>query len=49
MSDVNIDKIKESIKDLEEDEQEIILHLAEIFEGEEDIVNEYLKNELNKK
>lgn len=49
MSDVNIDKIKETIKDLEEDEQEIILHLAEIFEGEEDTIDEYLKNELNKK
>jgi hypothetical protein len=48
MSNVNIDKIKETIKDLPEDEQEIILYLTEIFKGEEDTINEYLKNELTK-
>jgi len=42
MKDVTID----TIRDLPEDEQETILHLAEIFEGEEDIINEYVKNEL---
>lgn len=48
MSDVNINTIKENIKDLPEDEQEVILHLIEIFKGEENTVNEYIKNELNK-
>ncbi|WP_196244881.1 hypothetical protein [Clostridium beijerinckii] len=46
MKDVNIDTIKETIKHLPEDEQEIILHLTEIFEGEEENINEYVKNEL---
>ncbi|AQS05371.1 MULTISPECIES: hypothetical protein [Clostridium] len=46
MKDVNIDTIKETIKYLPEDEQEIILHLTEIFEGEEENINEYVKNEL---
>jgi len=48
MSNASIDKIKETIKDLPEDEQEIILYLTEIFKGEEDTINEYLKNELTK-
>ncbi|NRT75705.1 MULTISPECIES: hypothetical protein [Clostridium] len=46
MKDVNVDTIKETIKYLPEDEQEIILHLTEIFEGEEENINEYVKNEL---
>lgn len=46
MKDVNADTIKETIKYLPEDEQEIILHLTEIFEGEEENINEYVKNEL---
>lgn len=40
--------IKETIKNLSEEQQEIILYLTEIFEGEEDTINEYIKNELNK-
>jgi hypothetical protein len=47
MSNASIYKIKETIKDLPEDEQEIILCLTEIFPGEEDTINEYFKNELN--
>jgi len=46
MKDVTIDRIKDTIRDLPEEEQETILHLAEIFEGEEDTINEYIKNEL---
>ncbi|GEP64684.1 hypothetical protein CBE01nite_24520 [Clostridium beijerinckii] len=46
MKDVNVDTIKETIKYLPEDEQEIILHLTEIFEGEEENINEYVKDEL---
>jgi len=48
MSNANIDKIKETIKDLSEEDQEIILYLTEIFKGEEDTINEYVKNELIK-
>ncbi len=48
MSDKNIDKIIETIKCLPEDEQETILQLTEIFKGEEDTIDEYLKNELKK-
>ncbi len=48
MSDTNIKAIIETIKDLPVDEQETILQLTEIFKGEEDTINEYLKNELNK-
>lgn len=48
MSNGNIEIIKETIKDLPEDQKEIILYLTEIFEGEEDTINEYIKNELNK-
>jgi len=46
MNNINIETIKETIKNLSEDEQEIILHLTEIFEGEEETINEYVKNEL---
>ncbi|MFW2487817.1 hypothetical protein [Clostridium chromiireducens] len=46
MKYVNIDTIKDTIKDLPEEDQEIILHLTEIFKGEEDAINEYVKNEL---
>ncbi|WP_196244935.1 hypothetical protein [Clostridium beijerinckii] len=46
MKDVTIDTIKDTIRELTEEEQETILHLAEIFEGEEDTINEYVKNEL---
>ena len=44
MKDVTIDTIRDTIKDLPEEDQEIILHLAEIFEGEEENINEYIKN-----
>ncbi|OOM79990.1 hypothetical protein CLPUN_14140 [Clostridium puniceum] len=37
---------KDTIKNLPEDEKEIILHLTEIFEGEEETINEYVKNQL---
>lgn len=46
MKDITMDTIKDTIKDLTEEEQEIILHLTEIFEGEEETINEYVKNEL---
>ena len=36
---LNIEEIKETIKDLAGNEQEIILRLAEVFEGEEDTIN----------
>jgi len=48
MNDINIDTIRDTIKDFPEETQEIILYLAEIFEGEEETINEYIKNELNK-
>ncbi|MDR3596582.1 hypothetical protein [Clostridium sp.] len=48
MSNVTKDTIKETIKGLPEEQQEIILHLADIFEGEDEVINEYVKNELNK-
>ena len=48
MSDINIKELIETIKDLPEAKQEIILYLTKIFKGEEDIINEYVKNELNK-
>ncbi|MDR3598520.1 hypothetical protein [Clostridium sp.] len=48
MSNVTKDTIKETIKGLPEEQQEIILHLAEIFEGEEETINEYVRNELTK-
>ncbi|WP_238900764.1 hypothetical protein [Clostridium sp. YIM B02500] len=46
MKDVTIDTIKDTIRNLPEEEQEIILHLTEIFEGEEYTINEYVKKEL---
>jgi len=46
MSDINIKAIIETIKDLPEDEQETILYLTQVFKGEEDIINDYFKNEL---
>ncbi|CUU48226.1 hypothetical protein [Clostridium beijerinckii] len=46
MKDVTIDTIKDTIRDLPEEEQEVILYLAEIFKGEEENINEYVKNEL---
>ena len=48
MSNVNVDTIKETMKRLPEEQQKIILYLTRIFEGEEDTINEYVKNELNK-
>jgi hypothetical protein len=48
MSTITQDTIKETMKDLPEDQQEIILYLTEIFKGEEDTINEYVKNEFNK-
>lgn len=47
MSNVTKDTIVETIKDLPEEQQEIILHLAEIFEGEEETILEYCKKEFN--
>ena len=41
MSNANIDEIKETINNLPEDDQEIILYLTEIFKDEEDTINEY--------
>ncbi|ABR33846.1 hypothetical protein [Clostridium beijerinckii] len=46
MKDVTIDTIKDTIRDLPEGEQEVILYLTEIFKGEEETINEYIKNEL---
>lgn len=48
MEKVNKDKIRETIKDLPKEQQKIILHLADTFEGEEETINEYLKSKLNK-
>jgi len=45
MKDITIDIIKDTIRDLPEEEQELIIYLAEIFKGEEDTINEYVKNE----
>ena len=46
MSEITLDTIQETIKNLPEEKREIIIHLAEIFKGEEDKINEYIKNEL---
>lgn len=46
MNELIIDNINETVKILPEKEQEIIEHLSEIFEGEEEKINEYIKNEL---
>ena len=48
MSDINIKALIETIKDLPEDDQETILYLTQIFKGEEDTINDYVKNELNR-
>lgn len=48
MSKVTKEAIMEATKGLTEEQQEVILYLSEIFEGEEDTINEYVKNELNK-
>lgn len=39
-------KSYETIKDMDIEDQEIILKLADIFEGEEDTIIEYVKKEL---
>ncbi|EHI98066.1 hypothetical protein CDLVIII_1367 [Clostridium sp. DL-VIII] len=49
MGKVTIDTILETIKGLPEEQQEIILYLTDIFQGEEETINEYVKNELLKK
>ena len=46
MNKVTIDTILETIKRLPEEQQEIILYLADIFQGEEETINEYVKKEL---
>lgn len=46
MDKISIDTLQETVKKLPEEKQEIILYLADIFKGEEDIINEYVKNEL---
>jgi hypothetical protein len=46
MSKVTRDTIIETIKELPEEQQEIILYLADIFEGEEETIFEYCKKEL---
>lgn len=38
-------KLVEMMKDLSEEQQETILYLAEIFEGEEEAVIEYCRKE----
>ena len=48
MNNVTKDTIVETMKHLSEEQQEIILHLVEIFKGEEETINEYVKNELSK-
>ena len=45
MKNMTIDKIKNTIRDLPEGEQEVILYLAEIFKGEEDKILEYCISE----
>ncbi|CAI3541846.1 Conserved hypothetical protein [Clostridium neonatale] len=39
-------KLYETIKNMDIEDQEIILKLADIFEGEEDTIVEYVKKEL---
>lgn len=46
MSKVTKDTIIESIKGLPEEQQEIILYITEIFEGEEEAINEFINKEL---
>lgn len=45
MSNIAKDTIIETIKDLSEEQQEIILYLADIFQGEEETIIEYCKKE----
>lgn len=45
MSKITKDTIMEAIKELTEEEKEIISYLAEIFEGEEEEILEYCKKE----
>ena len=47
MSNVTKDTIKETMKGRPEEHLKIILYLAELFKGEEDTINKYVKNELN--
>jgi hypothetical protein len=46
MNNVTKDTIIETIKVLPEEQQEIILYLTDIFEGEEEAILEYCKNEI---
>ncbi|EHI99275.1 MULTISPECIES: hypothetical protein [unclassified Clostridium] len=46
MSKVTRDTIIEAIKELSEEQQEVILYLVDIFEGEEETILEYCKKEL---
>lgn len=46
MNELIVDNINKTVKVLSEEEQEIIEHLSEIFEDEEEKINEYIKNEL---
>ena len=39
-------KLYETIKNMDIEDQEIILKLADIFEGEEDTIIDYVKKEL---
>ncbi|WP_224033707.1 hypothetical protein [Clostridium gelidum] len=48
MSDITIKALIETIKDLPEDDKETILYLTQIFKGEENIIIDYVKNELNR-
>lgn len=38
--------LKEKIKDMSEDQQEIILKLADILDNEDEAIIDYVKNEL---
>lgn len=44
MSDVTKNTIKEIMKGRSEEHRKIILYLAELLKGEEDTINEYVKN-----
>lgn len=45
MSKITKDTILETLKGLSEEQQEIVLYLADIFEGEEETILEYCKKE----
>jgi hypothetical protein len=45
MSEITKDTIRDTIKGLPEEYQEIILYLSDIFEGEENTILEYCKEE----